>query len=127
MPSIHMPLGAAMVNQRGQITSLTVSLLYDTRDPYAVVLNFGARLPLWVFARDLLADGLHSQVGEGDVVVRPRHSGVHVTLRPPSGQVTLTFLRSEIAPFVDQMFHLVPRGREHVDLDAALRALGVIA
>ncbi|GAB3878459.1 hypothetical protein GCM10029964_029140 [Kibdelosporangium lantanae] len=51
-----------------------VELRYDTRDPYAVVAAFRtgrAGWVEWVFARDLLADGLIAEAGDGDVRIRP--------------------------------------------------------
>ena len=45
-------------------------LRYDTADPYAVHATFhtGAEETVeWVFARDLLAEGLHRPTGTGDV------------------------------------------------------------
>ena len=49
-------------------------LRYDTADPYAVHATFhtGAEETVeWVFARDLLAEGLHRPTGTGDVRVWP--------------------------------------------------------
>src|SRR4029078_13035736 len=51
-----------------------VELTYDNRDPYAVQASFrtgqGTAVD-WVFARDLLADGLMASSGTGDVRVQP--------------------------------------------------------
>lgn len=52
-------------------------LRYDTADPYAVHATFhtGAEETVeWVFARDLLAEGLHRPTGTGDVRVWPSRS-----------------------------------------------------
>ncbi|MEU6840388.1 SsgA family sporulation/cell division regulator [Streptomyces sp. NPDC046716] len=47
---------------------------YDTGDPLAVTLIVeadGNRLVRWVFARDLLTEGLAARAGEGDVALWP--------------------------------------------------------
>src|ERR1700759_3868137 len=71
-------------------------LRYDTADPYAV----HATLPTaaeetveWVFARDLLAEGLHRPTGTGDVRVWPSRSHgqgvVCIALSSPEGEALL--------------------------------------
>ncbi|MEE4546919.1 SsgA family sporulation/cell division regulator [Streptomyces sp. V4-01] len=56
------------------VQRLNCEFAYDTRDPLAVCLVFGAgggRPVRWVFSRDLLAEGLTDRAGEGDVVLWP--------------------------------------------------------
>ncbi|MFF0050777.1 SsgA family sporulation/cell division regulator [Streptomyces sp. NPDC005498] len=56
---------------------LACELSYDTEDPLAVTLVFdpdGERPVRWVFCRQLLADGLVTRVGRGDVVLWPMGS-----------------------------------------------------
>lgn len=51
-----------------------VELGYSTKDPYAVTAVFnpgGSQSVEWILARDLLADGLISESGEGDVRMWP--------------------------------------------------------
>src|SRR6266511_226498 len=68
-----------------------VELRYDTRDPYAVIAAFRtgrAGWVEWVFARDLLADGLLADAGDGDVRIRPSvedPESVLIELNSPSG------------------------------------------
>ncbi|GAA3061174.1 hypothetical protein GCM10020254_01240 [Streptomyces goshikiensis] len=48
---------------------------YDSADPYAVRAQFLTRdtvLTTWCFDRQMLAEGLHRPVGEGDVTFRPQ-------------------------------------------------------
>ena len=105
-----------------------VELLYRRADPFAVAMNFtnGRR---WRFARDLLADGLDSPVGDGDVLIRPVGAApgrvVEVTLRSPDGRAVLQFDRTDVALFLRAAFKAVPRGREHeqIDWDTAIAAL----
>ena len=71
-------------------------LRYDSADPYAVHATFhtGARETVdWVFARDLLAEGLRRPTGCGDVRVWPsRNRGqgiVCIALSSPEGEALL--------------------------------------
>jgi hypothetical protein len=112
---------------------LTAELRYDAADPYAVEALFdtGAETPVrWVFARDLLAEGVSRAVGEGDVLVRPAVSSsgeaaVHLMLTSPDGRAALEASAVDVSGFLAETYRLVARGREshHVDLDAALTAL----
>jgi hypothetical protein len=56
--------------------SIICEFSYDATDPYAVTLIFdaeGERPVRWVFARELLTDGITAKSGEGDVVVWPAY------------------------------------------------------
>jgi hypothetical protein len=105
-----------------------VELRYDTRDPYAVVAAFRtgkAGWVEWVFARDLLADGLIAAAGEGDVRIRPSTDDpevVVVELSSPSGHAVFEASAQEFADFLDRTYDVVVPGNEHlwVDVDEAL-------
>jgi hypothetical protein len=111
-----------------------VELSYSSRDPYAVQASFrtGQGSPVdWVFARDLLADGLLAPAGTGDVRVKPLLSGardderVEVELASPSGHAVFTTQARPLAEFLDRTFELVPATSEYswLDFDAALDQL----
>lgn len=105
-----------------------VELRYDTRDPYAVVAAFRTGkvgCVEWVFARDLLADGLIAAAGEGDVRIRPSVDDpevVVVELNSPSGHAVFEASAQEFADFLDRTYDVVLPGNEHlwVDVDDAL-------
>ncbi|MBY8845377.1 SsgA family sporulation/cell division regulator [Streptomyces sp. SP2-10] len=87
-----------------------IRLIYRTADPYAVtaVFNQGTDEETeWVFARELLVDGLHESAGIGDVVVSPsvdETSGrqrIFVRLRSPEGTALLSASRHDIEAFLD--------------------------
>ena len=65
---------AGWIRAQDEAEAVEVQLTYDPADPWAVSLHLvGAeRDETWVFARDLLADGLRSllPVGAGDVQVQ---------------------------------------------------------
>ncbi|MEJ7743255.1 MAG: SsgA family sporulation/cell division regulator [Nocardioidaceae bacterium] len=72
--SVTRTLTLELIDATGAATPLAAELLYDKSDPYAVAACFrtGLDLPVrWVFARDLLAEGLYEPTGDGDVHVWP--------------------------------------------------------
>ena len=108
-----------------------VELRYDTRDPYAVVAAFRtgrAGWVEWVYARDLLADGLLADAGDGDVRIRPSvedPEAVLIELNSPSGHAMFEASAQELADFLDRPYDVVLPGNEHlwVDVDDALTHL----
>ena len=113
------------------LVPLEVELRYDTLDPFAVVAAFRPGRDdcvEWAFARDLLADGLIGDAGEGDIRVRPSDSDVEmvvVELRSPSGQAVFEAPAEDLAEFLDETYEIVMPGNEHlwVDIDAELMRL----
>jgi hypothetical protein len=105
---------------------------YDMTDPYAVRLSLGApetRPVNWVFARDLLAEGMRRPAGIGNVLVFPRHRCrphfIRVILRSSAGVALVEIPASEVAAFLRQTFLLVPSGSEslYIDLDGTVAEL----
>ncbi len=111
---------------------LPVTMRYESRDPYAVHATFrtgrGEGVD-WVFARELLAEGVSRHVGEGDVRVWPgSHDGldvVYIALTSPDGEALLAAPLADLIEFVRRTQALVPDGSEsrHLDLDTAITAL----
>jgi len=113
------------------LVPLEVELRYDTLDPFAVVAAFRPGRDdcvEWAFGRDLLADGLIGDAGEGDIRIRPSDSDVEmvvVELRSPSGQAVFEAPAEDLAEFLDETYEVVMPGNEHlwVDIDAELTRL----
>ena len=95
-----------------------VELRYDTRDPFAVVAAFRTGRAGWVewaFSRDLLADGLLTEAGEGDVRIRPGSAEpeiVVVELNSPSGHAVFEASAQRLAEFLDASYDVVLPGHE---------------
>ncbi|MCL6551261.1 MAG: SsgA family sporulation/cell division regulator [Acidothermus cellulolyticus] len=108
----------------GDSRVITARLHYDPADPYVITVHFDTGVT-WVLGRDLLADGLHMEIGDGDVHLRPEGDQLFLTLRSPSGEALLAASRSAIAGFMADTERVVPRGTEHlrVDLDKELARL----
>ncbi|GGS69377.1 SsgA family sporulation/cell division regulator [Streptomyces griseoviridis] len=118
-------------DQRG--VPLPARLRYDREDPYAVRLSLGtheSRPVDWVFARDLLAEGLRRPAGVGDVLVFPRHRCLPDTLRivlrrPGAGAALVELSASETGRFLRDTYALVPPGAEgtYADVEQGLAQL----
>lgn len=108
-----------------------VELRYDTRDPYAVIAAFRTGRAGWVewcFSRDLLADGLLADAGEGDVRIRPAAEDpetVIFELSSPSGHAVFETSAHRLADFLDRTYDIVvPGGEAHwMDFDHAVEHL----
>lgn len=109
---------------------VTVELRYDTSDPYAVVIAFkaGEEWVEWVCARDLMADGLLADAGEGDIHFVPSvtdERSVLVELNSPAGHAMFEAPAEALAIFLDSTYDLAVPGTEHlwVSVDDALAGL----
>jgi hypothetical protein len=111
---------------------MPAQLEYYAADPYAVtaVFNTGDRPIRWVFARDLLDEGLVHDVGDGDIQIVPSRDplGVHVLqlrLSSPDGVAVLEASADVILEFLGRSYALVPPGTESafVDMDDTITRL----
>lgn len=119
--------------RRGGMGSLLrVRMQYLTSDPYAVHVRFSSGNAAdveWVFARRLLAEGLHQQSGQGDVRIAPlpgsKGAVIAIELSAPAGRAFCEASAGELAAFIDASERLVPIGGEPqvIDLDTELAAL----
>jgi len=76
----------------------------------------------WLFARDLLADGLTGSVGIGDVRVRPcpaDRTQLELTLNSPSGRCSLLADLMVVDMFLQSTCEHVARGSEVYELPEA--------
>ena len=110
---------------------VAVDLGYDSEDPFAVTATFrgddGA--VEWVFARDLLHEGLDRPSGEGDVQVWPGvvdgRDVVLVSLNSPDGHAVLEADAAVMGAFLERTFILVAAGAEssHLRVEDELAGL----
>lgn len=131
--SVTRTLTLELIDATGAATPLAAELLYDKSDPYAVAACFrtGLDIPVrWVFARDLLAEGLYEPTGDGDVHVWPcldprGRAVVIIELSSPDGEALLQASSAEVCEFLLRAEAVVPNGTEgdHLDVDDALTRL----
>jgi hypothetical protein len=125
-------------------------MYYSGKDPYAVRMAFhvGTDEPVeWIFARDLLAAGIESRQGEGDVQVWPSalscaetgdlgvtgsaqtHGAggkvLNIELSSPFGQAHFEAPAQAMSAFLQRTYQMVPAGKEsgYIDIDAELNDL----
>lgn len=80
----------------------------------------------WVFARDLLTDGLHTPTGEGDVHVWPFGPGdLMIELRSGASTALVLTPQAAVRLFLCHVYAIVPAGseRRHLNLDRELERL----
>jgi len=123
---------ARLVAAAPRMPNIPATLRYDRGDPFAVRMTFPAPATLegvevcWTFARELLAAGLESPQGHGDVRVRPYgYDRVVLEFHAPEGTAVIHVRAAEIRRFLEAAGELVPAGLEHLqlDLDGALADL----
>jgi hypothetical protein len=124
-------LSLRMVVDSDRTVEVPCSLEYCLEEPYAIRATFRTGLAdiEWMFARDLLLEGLQRPSGEGDIVIWPEHQGatplVLLALNSPSGQAVLECDRPHMELFLRRTFDIVPLGHEpaSVGIDAAIDAI----
>ena len=128
--AIVAPVELQLVGSDGASVPVEAAFGYDPEDPFAVRAEFWLDADdepvVWVFARDLIAKGLDSPAGEGDVGVWPSQSHgeaiVCLALSSPGGRAVLECRRDDVSEFLEQTLATVPAGHEtrHLDVDASL-------
>ena len=118
----------------GPSLPVIAGLRFDSNDPWAVRVAFqtggeGDGIVEWMFARQLLTDGVAQACGEGDVRVWPALHGtervVNLAMASPSGSALFEIDRDSLVEFLQQTYLAVPTGLESdvVDFDAELALL----
>ena len=118
----------------GPSLPVIANLRYETADPWAVRVAFqtggeGDGIVEWMFARQLLTDGVAKTVGEGDIRVWPsvigREHFVNLAMASPSGSALFEIDRDALVEFLQQTYLAVPTGSEEdvIDIDAEIAIL----
>ena len=148
--TISAELGLRLVVPQQTIVPLVASMYYSGSDPYAVRMAFhvGTDEPVeWIFARDLLAAGIESRQGNGDVQVWPspvsvaeagdldlidaaevaetRGKVLNIELSSPFGQAHFEAPAEAMSAFLRRTYQIVPAGQEsrHIDIETELNEL----
>lgn len=131
--AISAPLELQLVAADGAFVPVEAAFGYDPGDPFAVRAEFrldaDGEPVVWVFARDLITQGLEAPAGEGDVALWPSQSRgepvVCLALSSPAGQALLECRREDLEEFLEQTLDTVPAGDEsrHLDMDTPIDRL----
>ena len=130
---VTVELELRLVVQGGPSLPVVATLRYGAHDPWAVRIVFqtgddGEGVE-WLFARQLLTDGVARPAGQGDVRVWPapdhRDQVVHLAMASPSGSALFELDREDVVTFLQQTYAVVATGGEEqvVDLDDELQLL----
>lgn len=119
--STQMDLNLVLTAER----TVTVCALLDyaVDEPYSVRATFRTSEGdvRWVFARDLLSDGLTKPAGDGDIAVWPSRTRdrdvLCISLSSPSGSALMEANRSDIEDFLARTYQVAPVGAESAFLD----------
>jgi hypothetical protein len=131
MAAISADLDLVLVLGDERLIPVAATLSYSISEPFAVSALFRTSDGdiNWVFARQLLDEGLSESVGEGDVVIWPAHDDggqtICISLCSPGGNALLEADAHEISQFLDASYQIVGRGHEsdHVDVDVLLEQI----
>ncbi len=132
--SVSTELELRLVVPGGPSLPVLAGLRYQADDPWAVRVTFQTGegddgTVEWMFARELLTEGVRESVGEGDVRVWPSMADgervVNLAMTSPSGSALFEIDRDALVEFLQQTYLAVPTGSEEgaVDLDAELALL----
>ena len=132
--SVSTELELRLVVPGGPSLPVLAGLRYQADDPWAVRVTFQTGgdedgTVEWMFARELLTNGVRETVGEGDVRVWPSIADgervVNLAMTSPSGSALFEIDRDALVEFLQQTYLAVPTGSEEaaVDLDAELALL----
>lgn len=118
----------AFIAPSGRPLPVDVELGYRADDPHAVTMTFrmGRQETVWLVSRDLLADGLITTSGAGDVRLRPHNSTTAVLeLRSDVSHAVFHVQSAELQEFLNSTYDVVAPGCEndYVDFDVELRKL----
>ncbi|MFI1279825.1 MULTISPECIES: SsgA family sporulation/cell division regulator [unclassified Streptomyces] len=126
----------ARLDAPGGRVPLLARVSYDDEDPYVVQAAFldgPTVLARWNFDRQMLAEGLHRPVGEGDVAFSPHRAAggdeLRVALRRPgaegqgSADAVLFVEARALTGFLEQTYAVTGAGEEFLDLDKLLDEL----
>jgi hypothetical protein len=134
--TVSAELAFRLIVPQQTIVPLVASLYYSTEDPYAIRVAFHVGLdePVeWIFARELLANGLKGRDGLGDVRVwpAPAQGGnaaeqvLHIELSSPFGEAHFEAPIRDVSDFLRRTYRIVPAGEEvgFVDVEGELANL----
>jgi hypothetical protein len=122
--TVTLDVTAMLVSGDGTDVPVRAALRYHLSDPYAVHATFTAASDpdvTWVFARDLLTEGVLDRAGQGDVRVwrsaDEDRQDVFLRLRSPQGQAILRVPGAALSAFLRRSFEQCWPGDEHAHLD----------
>jgi hypothetical protein len=132
--TVTLDLTMQQVTADGDAVPVRAALRYDVADPYAVHATFFAASgpPVtWVFARELLTNGVLGAAGQGDVRVwrssEPDDQHVYIGLIASGGEALLQVSSAALTTFLRRSYAQCWPGEEHIHLDTDLAIENLLA
>lgn len=131
-PGLELKTHMTLVADPDTRVLVPVRLYYRDTDPYAVQFSFDVtpdQVVRWTFARDLLAQGITTPAGLGDVKITPvgplQDRSLSIELESPDGYARLEGAAAPIQEWLDKTYAAVAAGQESkaVDIDSFLEEL----
>ncbi|MFF2010587.1 SsgA family sporulation/cell division regulator [Streptomyces sp. NPDC058195] len=120
---IQQSVQARMVASAPRMETLPATLQYDPNDPFTVRMAFPAPATLegtevaWEFSRELLAAGMDTEAGLGDVRIRPfGYDRTVLEFHAVEGVAMVHVHTAELRRFLERSQERVPTGDEHLFL-----------
>lgn len=117
--TLEQPARARLVAPERRERSVPVTLRYAADDPLAVQITFPPEASLggaevtWIFARQLLEEGLRAPAGGGDVHIWPcGRARTVLEFHAPQGLALVQFDRAVLRRFLLRTYAVVGAGRE---------------
>jgi hypothetical protein len=130
---VSYPMTLQLLSSLSGARPLPAEFHYYPSDPLAVTVLFdtASESPVrWVFARELLSEGLEHQTGIGDVSICPVEDefglpSIQIQLSSPDGDAFIVAPAEQVEDFLARTWRAVPPGTEqmHLNIDIALEAL----
>lgn len=117
--TLEQPARARLVAPERRERSVPVTLRYAADDPLAIQIIFPPEASLdgaevtWIFARQLLEEGLRAPAGGGDVHIWPcGRARTVLEFHAPQGLALMQFDRAVLRRFLLRTYAVVGAGRE---------------
>ncbi|MGW0905142.1 SsgA family sporulation/cell division regulator [Streptomyces sp. NPDC002853] len=117
--TLEQPARARLITRDGRERALPVTLRYVAADPLAVQIVFPPEASLdgaevtWIFARQLMEEGLRAPAGGGDVHIWPcGRARTVLEFHAPQGLALVQFDRAVLRRFLLRTYAVVAEGRE---------------
>ncbi|MGW0536303.1 SsgA family sporulation/cell division regulator [Streptomyces sp. NPDC003032] len=131
-PGLELKTRMTLVADADTRVFVPVRLYYMDTDPYAVQVSFYVtpdQVVRWTFARELLAQGITTPAGLGDVKITPvgplQNRSLSIELESPAGYARLEVAAAPIKEWLHKTYAAVAAGQESkaVDIDSLLDEL----
>lgn len=93
-----------------------IELSYSSVDPNAIeITTIGSDTP-WRFHREILASGIVTRSGQGDVRIEPTETSIIIRLNNGTREALIVSEPQPLIDFIRKMYEIVPAGSEKIQI-----------